>query len=503
MAAFANQFESCRVVDMNEYPLSNRYCHLRLPSKRNEEKDTHEYISMMYSKTILIKMAALWNPWSSDRFAWIDMSIFYLFKRPQEASLWLRHIDSHIQLSDRILIPGCWPKGVYSLESPAWRFCGSFFIGTWKAIVEFGTICSDHLETFLQEGVLSWEVNFWAWLEHGGFIRVDWYEADHNDSMLCSIPISFFSSPIGPERISTIQPLNPILPCKEGYRPSSISHIYHFQKHWILVRYVSYTIVDGCFVLNPLVPYSNISSLNYLASIEIHKDGIKVVEGSGAWLNTSLLNSLQEGLDRMSRGIEDVRMFSMADSGEMDVSITGTNVDMTDHGIPNCFVGKMDLMEGRVSDISIFQSKQVEKNWIPVSNKDFIYEWKRDKIVFIDTDSTTKTYISHLFPMLHGARGSSCFVEGGDGLLYGIVHKVEEQCYWHIIIVMNRNREVVRHSRPFYYKTRGIQYCIGYWFNEDLHHLFMSIEDRDPMYIQIRGNDVEWFDVIDMKPCIL
>jgi hypothetical protein len=311
--------------------------------------------------------------------------------------------------------------------------------------------------------------------------------------MFDSIP---FYSPIHPY---LEQDLNPMLPCKEGYRPSSISHLFHGSTHWILVRYVSYVIIDGRYLLDPLVPYSNISSLNYLVSIEMVDAGIRIMNESGKWLYGSYPTVFSDG---MSRGLEDIRMFSLSnesiDSNESNdsnesIRITGTNVDMTDDGIPNCFLARLELLTGRVYDIQVLRSKHVEKNWIPFGY-DFLYAWKRNEIVWLNSDVSPNP-----FPWLYGVRGSSCFVEDGDGFLYAIVHKVHDMKYLHSIVVMDRNKQIIRHSMPFYFRRLGIEYCIGYWIDSNHHHhLFMSNQDRDPVYLQVRKENIVWIEKEDL-----
>jgi hypothetical protein len=535
-----------------------------LPRNRNEKKDTLEYMRIIHAKTVLVGWAAAWNPWSSPSFAWIDMSIFYVFKRPVPTAQWLHLIGSMNTVdSDKVFVPGCWAKGwVYgdAVHDPCWRFCGGFFYGSRDAVLALSRTCQELWPTWIAatKGVWSWEVNFWAWLERcGHFERFHWYDADHNDSMIDNFPLSSYSWNLR-NKATCIQPLAPLLPVQPGYRPSSVSHLLTGDNgkegtHWLLVRYVSYTIdpVSGCFHVDPASGFSNLSSLNYLVACWIDGDGISLVDGSGKWLDTQSLKALQGNVDgdkAMSRGLEDVRLFpdhtprsAATPEAEGDprrglwgkelpnglgtrVRIMGCTVDLTEHGTPNCFVGGLDLSTGVVDDVCVMTSRHTQKNWVPVPKRSdsspssdeipYIHGWSRFNIQWglmrpvwstgMDGQAplweiTERT--DNRWPFLHQAKGSSCFVPyGSEGSMHiGVVHATQEaegsalRQYWHFFVVMDFERkEVVRVSRPWTLCAAGVQYCIGYWFSEGVHHVWGSELDRDPVYMRVSEEAVEW-----------
>ena len=574
MALAASTYpDTCRCTLVDSIPLpSVESLQGGLPRNRNEKKDTLEYMRIIHAKTVLAGWAAAWNPWSSTCFAWIDMSIFYVFKRPGPTSQWLRLIGSTKTVdSDKVFVPGCWTKDwVYGHEvhDPCWRFCGGFFYGSRDAILAFSQTCMELWPTWIAStgGILSWEVNFWAWLERcGHFDRFHWYDADHNDSMIDNFPLSSYSWNLK-DKAEQLHPLTPLLPVRSGYRPSSVSHLLtppstrvavllggRFASgdngkegtHWLLVRYVSYTIdpCSGCFHVDPASGFANLSSLNYLVACWIDRDGISLVDGSGKWLDTQSLKALQGGVDgdkAMSRGLEDVRLFpdhtpcrELSKGSGTRVRIIGCTVDLTENGIPNCFVGGLDLCSGVVDDVCVMTSRHTQKNWVPVptgnryggaegkgpmvSENDeipYIHGWSRFNIQWgimrpgWSTDRSGLTPLweitersNNRWPWLHQAKGSSCFVPYGEegGLHIGVVHSTQEaegkalRNYWHFFVVMDLERkEVVRVSRPWTLHSEGVQYCIGYWFFEGVHHVWGSELDRDPVYMRILERDMEW-----------
>lgn len=50
----------------------------------------------------------------------------------------------------------------------------------------FCKMCFQHLRQFFSHtgNILSWEVNYWAFLEKNHGLEVEWFAADHNDSMV-------------------------------------------------------------------------------------------------------------------------------------------------------------------------------------------------------------------------------------------------------------------------------------------------------------------------------
>jgi len=165
-----------------------------LPSNRNHEKDTREYLTLMNAKIEFVHDAILKNPFQTNHFAWMDFSMAYLFHNPEDSLQKLQKL-SQINLPTNFLaIPGCWSLDSFSIQHIKdkihWRFCGTFFIGDSNSIQQFYKLYETHFPKFLLNmRCLTWEVNFWAWLEVCEGWKPQWYESDHNDKLMNIIEI--------------------------------------------------------------------------------------------------------------------------------------------------------------------------------------------------------------------------------------------------------------------------------------------------------------------------
>ena len=254
------------------------------------------------------------------------------------------------------------------------------------------------------------------------------------------------------EAASYVQELNPLLPTRPGYNPSSISHLFISGQHWIVIRYVGYTLHDKTYVANPPLPFG--STCSYLVSIEIVDDGIKLIEGTGKWI-TEPGRKMNE-IETLS--LEDLRLYPIDTISK--VGINGTSYDRTKNNIKyEFFTSKINLETGVLDSMTIFKSDQPEKNWIPINPNQFIYGWKDNMIQWASihgNDWSLTHSTSHSFPVLNSARGSSCFVDYKDGLIAGIVHSCDEsKNYLHYMVVMDprNDYEVIKCSKSFVYHS--------------------------------------------------
>ena len=158
----------------------------RLPASRTEYHDTERFLALMNAKTELVARAA-----KRGHYAWFDFGIFHVIRRHDEAVERLRMM-SQSTLRDGFWIPGCWDRGMPSFDSVHWRFCGGFFIGDRNAVLDFDKRMSESFPRYLQEGILTWEVNVWARLEAEGWSPT-WYGANHDDSILRIPPNAFMT----------------------------------------------------------------------------------------------------------------------------------------------------------------------------------------------------------------------------------------------------------------------------------------------------------------------
>lgn len=168
---------------------------LALPQQRTPHHDTRNFMILMNAKAELLgrAAAAVYNP----QYAWIDFSIAHVFKN-LEASLDYLNLLAYTRLRTPVIaFPGCWYRGAHYdnlFGGINWRFCGGFFIGDRGSILSFSHLYRrEWPRALLEQRCLTWEVNFWHWLEcpDNSPFRPHWYAANHDDSII-RIPQTLF-----------------------------------------------------------------------------------------------------------------------------------------------------------------------------------------------------------------------------------------------------------------------------------------------------------------------
>jgi hypothetical protein len=164
-----------------------------LPQHCSQGKDTYYYMSLIISKTYLVKKAIETNPYSSDYFTWIDVGIAKIIN-PVEYPVFfeaLQRIATPLR-RHRIRIPGCygWDAERYDLDtlyqhknSPCWYFCGGLFSGHKDTLLIFEEEVKKTVEDMKQRNYITWEVNVWTNVAHRRPELFDIYHANHDISM--------------------------------------------------------------------------------------------------------------------------------------------------------------------------------------------------------------------------------------------------------------------------------------------------------------------------------
>jgi hypothetical protein len=175
--------------------MTRRVGSLVLPGQRCMKKDTTEFMMLMHAKIELMIKAIEINPFGTDYFAWMDFSLGYIFKTPEQSIQKLQQLSRAIFQPKLFVIPGCWEKGVFlnqMWDRILWRFCGGFFIADKESLLYLYEMYMDWYPILLQDSKkMTWETNVWAWLEQEKGWTPDWFLADHNDSMI-DIPRKFY-----------------------------------------------------------------------------------------------------------------------------------------------------------------------------------------------------------------------------------------------------------------------------------------------------------------------
>lgn len=187
--------------DLITHKIISSIPNLTLPSVRTDYHDTRNFLEMINAKVELVYRGITEMEKSENiekigvnatHYAWIDFNICDIIKSDET----LEHLKTFTTLKEKMMtLPGCWSKEVSSSflqtihDRVHWRFCGGFFIGDRDSIIQFYHCYLNHFQTFLREkNCLSWEVNFWSWLEHHQLWNPDVYFSGHDDRMLYMPP---------------------------------------------------------------------------------------------------------------------------------------------------------------------------------------------------------------------------------------------------------------------------------------------------------------------------
>ena len=160
---------------------------IRLPAQRTEHHDTQAFLTTMNAKAELVYRTMQLYP-LAHHFAWIDFSIFHVFRNKETAN-YLTMLGSQ-RIKAHLLMPGCWTSQEVSFDRVQWRFCGGFFLGNREAITQLYTLYRTEFREIVRTRGLAWEVNVWAYFETRG-LRVQWYAGGHDDSIV-RIPSEYF-----------------------------------------------------------------------------------------------------------------------------------------------------------------------------------------------------------------------------------------------------------------------------------------------------------------------
>ena len=158
----------------------------RLPLKRNEVKDTFEYLQINNCKVEFVMMSM--DIVNTPYMAWIDAGIGKIFKEPDEI---FNTLSTHRLCNlNHILIPGpYWYKESYDetvlTQSIIWNFCGGFFILPTLMANLFFRLCYDELCRFILDyGYVIWEVNLWTPIYLRETQVFERYYGNHDESII-------------------------------------------------------------------------------------------------------------------------------------------------------------------------------------------------------------------------------------------------------------------------------------------------------------------------------
>ena len=490
-----------------------------LPDVRNTEKDTLEHLWNMHTKILAMKTVVDQETKKDQYYAYVDFDLPRLFR--QKEKTWKYITDTftkpglYVEDNTRMFIPGCWDKSQgFSVDHVNWRFCGPFLFGSAKAITEFyGYYESHFLNKFIQEKKLTWEVNFWAWLESNTEWNPIWYQADHTDAIV-NIPKIYSYSII--KNISGCKQVEYRYPNLSPYRPMSAAYAMYEGKELLNTRFVNYWIYENGAYYYP-EDEQVIRTLNVCSSPLISIEDIPTPMKYELMRDDNNQYGYDNNPNGFSKGIEDIRLYVSQETGKL--CFIGSTLQYSNCDKIRMIRGIYDVENHMLREMQVIKPPQetwCEKNWSPIPLPDgtdgFVYKWfpfLEIGRILVEKENTTpslgKLDICVRKPMderFRGMKGSTPFVpyfireEKEEEGLIGVVHFSEERTprqYFHQGEVLERKTyEVVKCSEIFCFNKASVEFCIGFRYKhaEDTFGFWISQMDREPMYLEISARNI-------------
>ena len=453
-----------------------------IPAHRNVAKDTFEFLTLMTAKAEFMARTVDSNPFGSDKFAWVDFNVFHVLFNGFTSQEVLKGLNAAtLKAEHRFVVPGCWDKRqALNRHNICWRFCGGFFLATAEGVKEFFALHQKHLGSAFDG--MTWEVNFWAWLEKEAGWNPSWFRAGH-DSTLIEIPQAFFDQ--APESVTWLTKVDGVqggtydYPVLESYHPTSSSYIEFQGIPYLNVRYVNYLLTpQHLYIIHD--PLHHLRTENLLLTLS---------EDRQSSIDSHFLKVVTDmpTFDDSIRGLEDIRLYEFAG----DLRFIATQRQWSPSKQNRMIIGSVDLSENALTHMVLVEPPQptgCEKNWIPLVHKGiehFIYQWFPYQVTILE-NGRLKVVVEKPMPNLFGRiRGSTTFLEDGSERI-GVVHYSEDRTprhYYHMLIWLDKETLLpVARSQPFVFGRIGVEFCIGFTVCGDKLQFWYSQHDRDPVW---------------------
>lgn len=181
--AFYTQIRDCWLArDLGKLPF-----HPTASEGDNPQKNTLDYHIVNHQKTEWLLAAAVQDP-EPDTLIWMDYGIFHL---PGVTADVIQNFLHKIE-PGKLSIPGCWDRTAdVSDLFPSWRFCGSMMIVPRKYVRRLDKEMKQTLRHHIAKTKnVWWEVNTLAALEKETLMPINWYKADHNETMFTNYGVT-------------------------------------------------------------------------------------------------------------------------------------------------------------------------------------------------------------------------------------------------------------------------------------------------------------------------
>ena len=249
---------------------------------------------------------------------------------------------------------------------------------------------------------------------------------------------------------------------------SSSPCIIKYENGYIMnIRMVNYSIFEN----GTYTTQKNIISLN--KKMELDNDfNVK---------SSILIN--EKFCDILYIGVEDIKLYNYKNN----ILYIGTGYHKNDKiGIVSNNYIKLDTdqSEGLENPIELhipntFPKTECEKNWVFVNDK-IIYKWFPLTICNLDDNYLEKIRDIKMPNIFKYVRGSTCASHFNDRYWFvcHIVSHEKLRQYYHILVVLDNNYELVKYSRLFKFEGESIEYCLGLIVEKDSVIMSYSTWDR-------------------------
>jgi hypothetical protein len=163
-------------------------------ASHNQEKDTKEYLLLMWNKTEYMREAILLNCFSSEHFVWVDFGIRYVCRNTSDEG----YVQTLNALSHppppchtpRVRIGGIWDARCHYFQlnpitDVQWYFAGGVFGGNKPALLWFSEAMRQQCDEIVQtQGTATWEVNMWYAIYRKCPQLFDIYPCNHDETLL-------------------------------------------------------------------------------------------------------------------------------------------------------------------------------------------------------------------------------------------------------------------------------------------------------------------------------
>jgi tetratricopeptide (TPR) repeat protein len=249
---------------------------------------------------------------------------------------------------------------------------------------------------------------------------------------------------------------------EDEYRSSSSSIIKDPKENGYImnIRYVnyyiednqSYKIINGIKTLNKFVQLNNDFEIQYEKILDYYnKEEIKeAVEGRYFY-----------------KGLEDLKIYNFHD----DVYFIGTSITKENKVMVGTGIYNHSSIESK--NLSCFFNYQdCEKNWVYTTYQDklaIIYKWY-PLIISQEVEDRIELLLEKPTPnIFRFARGSTCEASFNNErwfVLHYVSHE-NKRHYYHMIVVLDKDHNVLRHTSLFTFEEKKIEYCLGLVVEKD------------------------------------